>query len=116
MILSPKCHLIQVARIPTCLPLKKMRPSCLNSLHSTPQTLLDTPFLLDPQEDGPSFHACIEEQDAQLHSNAEWFKFCCSINDEQYEEILTNNEILNYIEQQDDKWNQAVEIQAHSST
>jgi len=71
-----------------------------------PSELVGHTFLLDPQEDGQRFCACIvqaiEDQDAQLHGNAEWFKFCCSINNEQYEEILSYNEILNYMEQQDD--------------
>ncbi len=71
-----------------------------------PSDLVGCTFLLDPQEDGQRFCAhivqAIEEQDANLHSNAKWFKFHCSINDNQYEEILSYNEILNYIEQQDD--------------
>ncbi len=71
-----------------------------------PSDLVGCTFLLHPQEDGQHFHACIvealEDHDANLHKKAERFKFCCSINDNQYEEILTYNEILNYIEQQDD--------------
>jgi len=71
-----------------------------------PSDLVGHTFLLDPQEDGQRFHArivqAIEEQDTKLHGHADWFKFLCSINDDQYEEILTYNEILNYIKQQDD--------------
>jgi len=71
-----------------------------------PSDLVGHTFLLDPQEDGQPFHAhivqAIEDQDANLHSTAEQFKFHCSINDDQYEEILLYNEILNYIEQPDD--------------
>jgi len=71
-----------------------------------PSNLVGCTFLLDPQEDGQWFHTCIvkalEDHDAKLHNKAKWFKFRCSINDDQYEEILSYNEILNYIEQQDD--------------
>jgi len=71
-----------------------------------PSDLVGCTFLLDSQEDGQRFHAhiveALEDHDANLHKKAEWFKFRCSINDDQYEEILTYNEILNYIEQQDD--------------
>jgi len=49
MILSPKFHLIQVARILLYLPLKKKRPSHLNSLHSTFQTPLDVPSSWSPR-------------------------------------------------------------------
>jgi len=55
-----------------------------------PSDLVGCTFLPDPQEDGQRFRACIvqaiEEQDAKLHDHADWFKFCCSINDDQYEE------------------------------
>jgi len=71
-----------------------------------PSDLIGRTFLLDPQEDGQRFHAriveAVEDHDAKLHQRPERFKFCCSINDDQYEEILSYNEILNYIEQQDD--------------
>jgi len=71
-----------------------------------PSSLVGCTFLLNPQEDGQWFHAhiveALEDHDANLHKRAEWFKFHCSINNDQYEEILTYNEILNYIEQQDD--------------
>ncbi len=71
-----------------------------------PSDLVGHTFLLDPQEDGQQFCAriveAVEDHDAKLHQKPERFKFCCSINDDQYEEILSYNEILNYIEQQDD--------------
>jgi len=70
-----------------------------------PSNLVCCTFLIDPQEDGQRFCTCIvqaiEEQDAKLHSNTKWLKFHCSINDDQYEEILSYYKILNYIEQQD---------------
>jgi len=55
-----------------------------------PSDLVGCTFFLDPQEDGQRFCVCIvqaiEEHDAKLHGHADWFKFCCSINDDQYEE------------------------------
>jgi len=71
-----------------------------------PSDLVGHTFLLDPQEDSQRFHVrivqAIEEQDAKIHGHPDHFKFICSINDDQYEEILTYNEILNYVEQQND--------------
>jgi len=71
-----------------------------------PSDLVGHTFLLDSQEDGQWFRAriveAIDDYDAKLHNKSDCFKFRCSINNDQYEEILTNNEILNYIGQQDD--------------
>jgi len=71
-----------------------------------PSDLVGCTFLLDPQEDGQRFCTriveALEDHDAKLHCKPECFKFCCSIKDDQYEEVLSYNEILNYIEQQDD--------------
>jgi len=56
-----------------------------------PSNLVGRTFLLDPQEDGQCFRArivkALEDHDAKLHQKPERFKFCCSINDDQYEEI-----------------------------
>ena len=72
-------------------------------------------FLLEPQEDGQHFHArimqAIQDHDAKRTANAEWFKFRCSINDDQFEEILSYSKILNYIEQQDDPSTKLWQIQ-----
>ena len=68
-----------------------------------PSDLVGHTFLLDSQEDGQRFRTriveALKDHDAKLHHKAEWFKFRCSINNDKYEEILTYNEILNYIEQ-----------------
>ncbi len=81
-------------------------PNQKSSLTFHPSDLVGHTFLLDSQEDGQWFRTriikVIEDYDAKLHNQSERFKFRCSINDDQYEEILTYNEILNYIEQQDD--------------
>jgi len=48
-----------------------------------PSDLVGHTFLLDPQEDGQRFCACIiqaiEDHDFHLHGNADWFNFHCSI-------------------------------------
>jgi len=71
-----------------------------------PFDLVGHTFLLDPQEDGQRFRTriveALEDHNAKLHQKPERFKFHCSINNDQYEDILSYNEILNYIEQQDD--------------
>ncbi len=70
-----------------------------------PSNLVGFTFLPDPQEDGQRLCTCIvkalKDHDAKLHQKPEWFKFCCSINNDQYEEILSYHKILNYVEQQD---------------
>ncbi len=71
-----------------------------------PSDLVGWTFLLDQQDDGQRFCAhivqAIKEHDNVLSQNPTHFKFCCSINDDQYEEVLSYNEILNFIEQQDE--------------
>jgi len=71
-----------------------------------PSDLVGRTFLLEPQGNGQRFRAriikALKDHDVKLHQKPEHFKFCCSINDNQYEEILSYNEILNYIKQQDD--------------
>ena len=51
-----------------------------------PSDLVGRTFLLDQQEDGQWFHArivkALEDHDAKLHQKPEWFKFCCSINND----------------------------------
>jgi len=62
-----------------------------------PSDLVGCTFLLDPQEGGQWFRAhiveALEDRDAKLHQKPQWFKFHCSINNDQYEEILSYNKI-----------------------
>ena len=57
---------------------------------------------MKPEEDGQRFCAkvveAIIEDENQLANQPEWVKFRCSVNDEQYDEIVTYNDILNHIE------------------
>jgi len=66
-------------------------------------TVIGWTFLLEPQEDGQCFCTwivqAIQDQDDKLATNTEQCKLRCSINDDQFEEILSYNEILNYVKQ-----------------
>ena len=67
-----------------------------------PDDIVGRTFLLEPQEDGQRFRAriveAIEEQDAALAEDPTKRKFRISVNDDEYEEILSYNEVLNHIE------------------
>jgi hypothetical protein len=56
---------------------------------------------LDKQEDGQKFRAKIvkllEDHESELHDNPTRIKFLCSVNDDKAEEIITYNQMLNYI-------------------
>jgi len=87
-------------------PEEKGETNTSQPLRFHPTNLIGWTFLLDPREDGQRFRArivqAIQDQDTKLTANAERFKFWCSINDNQFEEILSYSAIFNYIEQQDD--------------
>jgi hypothetical protein len=63
--------------------------------------LIGRSFLMDKQEDGQRFRATIveklEEYDADLKKDPTFAKFRCTVNDDDYEQILTYNELLDYI-------------------
>jgi hypothetical protein len=64
--------------------------------------LIGRTFLTE-QEDGQMHRArivaAIEDHDANTAENADRIRFVCSVNNDQYEEILTYNQILEHIEQ-----------------
>ena len=66
-----------------------------------PTGLVGRTFLMDPQENGERYHTKIlevsVESEEQLAKHPDHIKFICSVNDDMYEEILTYNEILEYI-------------------
>ena len=68
----------------------------------SPDDIVGRTFLLEPQEDGQRFRArivrAIKDQDDELARHPDKIKFLCSINDDQYEEILSYNEVLDHIE------------------
>jgi hypothetical protein len=79
------------------------RPSTGNdTVIVDPQELLGRTFLMDTQEDGQRFRACIVECISDHESNVrrsdDHVKFRISINEDEYEEIITYNELLDFIE------------------
>jgi hypothetical protein len=75
-----------------------------------PSDLAGHIFLMDPQEDGQHFHACIvhalddhdQEFMAAACTNPAHIKFICSVNNDMQEEIISYNELLDYLNKQDE--------------
>jgi hypothetical protein len=67
-----------------------------------PQELLGCTFLMDTQEDGQRFRARIVEYISDHESNLcrsdDHVKFRISINEDEYKEIITYNELMDFIE------------------
>jgi hypothetical protein len=67
-----------------------------------PQELLGRTFLMDTQEDSQRFHAHIVEYISDHESNVrhtdDHVKFRISVNEDEYEEIITYNELMDFIE------------------
>jgi hypothetical protein len=67
-----------------------------------PQELLGCTFLMDTQEDGQRFRAHIVECISDLESNVcrsdDHVKFRISVNEDEYEEIITYNTLMDFIE------------------
>jgi hypothetical protein len=66
-----------------------------------PQELLGCTFLMDTQEDGQRFRACIIEcisdHESNIRCSDDHVKFQISINEDEYEEIITYNELMDFI-------------------
>jgi hypothetical protein len=67
-----------------------------------PQELLGRTFLMDTQEDGQRFHAhiveCISDHKSNVRHSDDHVKFRISVNEDEYEEIITYNEVMDFIE------------------
>jgi hypothetical protein len=67
-----------------------------------PQELLGRTFLMDTQEDGQRLRACIVEcisdHEANVHHSDDHVKFRISVNEDGYKEIITYNELMDFIE------------------
>jgi hypothetical protein len=67
-----------------------------------PQELLGCTFLMDTQEDGQRFRAriveCISDHKSNVRRSDNHVKFRISINEDEYEEIITYNELMDFIE------------------
>ena len=68
-----------------------------------PADLIGRTFLMPPEEDGTRLCAkiieAIETKEKDLANDPVRIKFRCSVNDNEYEEIIAYNEILNHLEQ-----------------
>ena len=71
-----------------------------------PSDLVGRTFLMNPQEDGQRFRArivqALEDHEADLEKNPTRIKFVCSVNDDQFEEVLAYNEVLDHIQRDED--------------
>jgi hypothetical protein len=66
-----------------------------------PQELLGRTFLMDTQEDGQRFRAhiveCISDHESNVCHSDDHVKFRISVNEDEYEETITYNELLDFI-------------------
>jgi hypothetical protein len=67
-----------------------------------PQELLGHTFLMDTQEDGQRFCAriveCISDHESNVRRSDDHVKFRISVNEDEYKETITYNELLDFIE------------------
>jgi uncharacterized protein YoxC len=66
-----------------------------------PQELLGRTFLMDTQEDGQRFCAhiveCISNHESNVRHSGDHVKFQISVNEDEYKEIITYNELMDFI-------------------
>ena len=71
-----------------------------------PQDLIGRTFLMDERNDGQHFHAWIvkyiDKHMHNCHKTPEHMKFCCSINDDEYEDIILYNELMDIIQKNEE--------------
>jgi hypothetical protein len=67
-----------------------------------PQELLGRTFLMDTQEDGQRLRAriveCISDHESNVRHSDDHVKFRISVNEDEYEEIITYNDLMDFIE------------------
>jgi hypothetical protein len=67
-----------------------------------PQELLGCTFLMDTQEDGQRFRAriveCLSDHESNVRRSDDHVKFRISVNEDEYEEIITYNKLMDFIE------------------
>jgi hypothetical protein len=88
------------------LEFKGFDPSVLEDRTPDNTDIIGKTFLMEPRDDGQRFRAkiveAIEQHEDQKSRHPKLQKFRCSVNDNQYEEIFGYNEIVQFIEQDDD--------------
>jgi hypothetical protein len=66
-----------------------------------PYKLVGHTFLMDPQDDGQRFRArivnLVEDHQSKVRKSDDHHNFCISVNDDQYEEVITYNELMDFI-------------------
>jgi hypothetical protein len=71
-----------------------------------PNDLIGRTFLMPPQEDGQRFRArivqAIDDFETKLGQNKDRIRFRCTVNDGQYEEILSYSELMHSLESAED--------------
>jgi hypothetical protein len=72
-----------------------------------PKDLIGRTFLKDTEEDGQRFRACVVraviDKEDELKKESEYMKFSCEVPNSTVDEILTYNEILDYIEREENE-------------
>jgi hypothetical protein len=72
----------------------------------SPHDLIGRTFLMNPQEDGQIYRAriveAVKEHQNQVEERSDRIRFVCSVNDEQYEEIMSYNDIISHIQKDED--------------
>jgi hypothetical protein len=80
-------------------------PECPSTRDDTvivnPQELLGCTFLMDTEEDGQRFRAriveCISDHESNVCRSDDHVNFRISVNEDEYEEIITYNELMDFI-------------------
>ena len=71
-----------------------------------PNDLVGRTFLMDQQEDGQRHRArivqAIEDLEAQVEKNTDRIKFRVSVNEDEFEDVLTYNEVLRHIKKDEE--------------
>jgi hypothetical protein len=71
-----------------------------------PYKLMGHTLLMDTQDNGQCFHACIvnlvEDHQEEVCKSDDHNKFPISINDDQYEEVITYNELMDFIQKNEE--------------
>ena len=79
-----------------------MMKTALNMAIMDPQDLVGHMFLMDEQDNGQCFHACIVEcinkHEQGHHTINKHIKFRCSVNDDEYDDIISYNELIDFIQ------------------
>jgi hypothetical protein len=112
--LDPKSHNLHLDPLNSDERLKPIIQSCHDSPDHgesgmpivNPNDLIGCTFLMPQQEDGQQFRThivqAIDDFETKLGQDKDHKRFCCSVNDGQYEEILSYSELMHSLESAED--------------